>query len=124
MDPEKIVDFVQNNPKISGLVIDLSERKFGDYLKKQAIPESSWKNVFNTFAPYLQEIHFQMGNKEEANEVISQNYEGSLGQRLNYLKRLNREIPVVAEVNPGVLKNLLGGRNELFTKVSTFIRKA
>jgi len=124
MGPEKIVDFVQNNPKISGLVIDLSERKFGDYLKKQAIPESSWKDVFDIFAPYLQEVHFQMGNKEEIKEVISQNHEGSLGQRLSYLKKLNREIPIVAEVNPGILKNFTGGRNELFTKVSTFIRKA
>ncbi|OGM15455.1 hypothetical protein A2V56_00665 [Candidatus Woesebacteria bacterium RBG_19FT_COMBO_42_9] len=122
--PQSLIDWVEGSPVQRGLVLDVSQRKFWEYLNQQKIDRRRWREVFTSLLPYTKEVHFQIGNSDELNQVISQNIEGSLGATISAVKQRPQNIPIVAEINPPILAKIGLSRFELSRKIRDFIRKA
>jgi len=125
MSPEEIRNWAEFSSK-RGLVIDLSHRKFWSYLLSQNINPSEWKNILSSFMPYVREVHFQIGSREEVNQVLRGITGGQLGQTLRYIKESKPEIPIVVEATSLASSSsaYLGYKPIFYRKIIDFIRKA
>ncbi|HUS60082.1 MAG TPA: hypothetical protein VMX76_01725 [Nevskiaceae bacterium] len=123
--PNQIVQWVEENPEKRGLVIDISQRKFGDYLAAQNIPQYEWRRVFAMFLPFTKEVQFQIGNENELRQVRNEDCDSSLGRATREIKKQNFKGPFVIELNfPLMFKDFGRDYPEFYSQVVKFIRKA
>lgn len=121
--PEQLIGWVEEDPQKRGLTLDVSQRKLGDYLDSQKMDRSQLAYMIEQLAPYVQEVHFQLGTPEEFKQVIDGNYDASLGQTLALLKKTGFKGPYVIEVNPGIIAGIKGNFSVCRDAVK-FIQKA
>lgn len=100
MSPLELVRWVEDDPRTRSLALDISQRKFGDYLTSQNIPKDDWQKVFGDLLPFASEIHFQIGNGDELKQVLDKNYDSTLGEAVREITTQGFEGPFVIEANP------------------------
>lgn len=123
MTPNEILHWASQDIS-RGLAIDVSQRKLWEWINNLGIEEDGWIKVLLDILPYLQEVHFQIANENEANQVLKSEYNGYLGNPLNFIKNNKPDIVVVAEVKSRYLKDLGRDYLKFLKQVAEFIRKA
>lgn len=122
--PEQIISWVGENPQKRGLVLDLSQRKFGDYCQSIGLEDhDKILETLKAFLPHARFIQFQIGNAEEFRAVQNQDGNSQLAQLTRAVKESQTEAPFVIEVNFPLMLKVFGANTfEFYSKIVQFIR--
>lgn len=121
--PEQVITWAETDPQ-RGLVIDVSQRKLGDWCQRLGITDrEAVLGVVARMLPHARFIQFQVGNKEEFQAVQDRDGDSRLAQLTRAIKQQRQDIPFVIEVNfPRMAAVFKTGTFQFYSQVVDFIQ--